>query len=248
MKEEPRKGASLAIVICIAALFLAFALAMVYTAGTLLSRAGRRIGQERSYQLACSFALALEQELKRYDTATEAPSDSFYSYACKFLDGIYGEYDPDHPESTVFHYTAAIPTGENGEAYGQIRVTLYKEANQLQDESMWGEIPTDAPPGTIINEKILRYLFTVEVTSGTGENARSYRTEYRQMAVYGVTFRHNNATIVWNEADSKWHLNSSAGPVYEPQEAYGNIRYEFQEDNMLQCEFENAVSPGGNGI
>ena len=115
-REESKKGSTLVIVVCVSAFLMAFALAMLYTAGLLLSRANRRLEQERSYQLAQSFANVLEQELKAdYDKPENAPEKSFYRYVYQFLEGRYGEYDPDHKDETIFHYTAALPDGVDTE-------------------------------------------------------------------------------------------------------------------------------------
>ena len=134
-KTGDKNGSTLVIVVCISALLMAFALAMLYTAGLLLARAHRRLEQERSYQLAQSFAKVLEEELKAdYDKPENAPEKSFYRYVDNFLEGRYGEYDPDHPDETIFHYTAALPEGVDTEKYGTIKVVMYKEANQ---DRMW---------------------------------------------------------------------------------------------------------------
>ena len=94
-----KNGSTLVVVVCVSAFLMAFALAMLYTAGLLLSRANRRLEQERSYQLAQSFAQVLDQELKAdYDKPENAPEKSFYRYVYNFLEGRYGEYDPDHPD------------------------------------------------------------------------------------------------------------------------------------------------------
>ena len=242
MKTESQKGSSLAVVICISALFLAFALAMLYTAGLLLSQANQRLRQERSYQLAQSFAKALGEELKRYQKPEEAPEKTFYTYACQFLDGVYGEYDPDHPEATVFHYTAAMPEGEDAAPYGEIRVVLYKEANQEQEGSMSGVLSPAEGPDAIINERILRYVFTVEVTAKVDGASYSYRTEYRQMAVYEAEFQCGDRVVVWNKDDNQWHYEASLGtPVLEQD---GDIRYTFQPGQIKRCEFADAVYVG----
>ena len=42
-RAESKKGSTLVIVVCVSAFLMAFALAMLYTAGLLLSRANRRL-------------------------------------------------------------------------------------------------------------------------------------------------------------------------------------------------------------
>ena len=64
---EKKAGASLAIVMIILTLFTAFSLTLMQGAGQMLAQANRRIGQERCYQLAQSFAKVLEKELTKYN-------------------------------------------------------------------------------------------------------------------------------------------------------------------------------------
>lgn len=238
-----KKGSSLVIVVCVSAFLVAFALAMVYSSGLLLARANRRLEQERSYRLAQSFAQTLDAELKKYEKPNilggtdSAPSESFYNYAYKFLEGTYGEYDPDHPDETIFHYTAASPAGIDKDKYGVIKVVMYKEANQEQDVDMSGEIsPQDVD--TVLDKRIIRYIFTVEVTASLNGVSYSYSTEYRQMAAYKVDFTYKGNPVYW---DGQWHRGSQGGDVFEP-EASSNIHYEYRSDsnNITACIFENA--------
>ena len=232
-----KNGSTLVIVVCVSAFLTAFALAMFYTAGLLLARANRRLEQERSYQLAQSFAQVLDQELKTaYDEPKDAPEKSFYRYAYNFLEGRYGEYDPDHPDETIFHYTAALPDGVDAAKYGTVKVVMYKEANQDQDVDMEGELVKDQSVDDILNNGIARYIFTVEVTAESDGVSYSYSTVYRQMATYEVTFKHDGKKIVW---DGGWREYLS-GPDYVVDWDKGNIKYEYQVDKITHCGFENA--------
>lgn len=236
-RVESKKGSTLVIVVCVSAFLMAFALAMLYTSGLLLSRANRRLEQERSYQLAQSFAKVLEQELKAdYDKPENAPENSFYRYVYNFLEGRYGEYDPDHPDETIFHYTAALPDGVDTEKYGTIKVVMYKEANQDQDAEMSGELVKDQSVDDVLNNGIARYTFTVEVTAEVGGVSYSYSTVYQQMATYEVSFKHDGKNILW---DGSWHEYLSS-PEYIVDWEKGNIQYEYQSDKITHCEFANA--------
>lgn len=241
LKRKKTEGSSLVIVVCVSAFLLAFALALVYTAGLLLSGANRRLEQERCYQLAKSFAGVLDGELKKYDKMPAAGSNTFYEYAYQFLEGQYGDYDPDHPEATVFHYSAASPGGLE-ESYGKIKVVLYKEGvldgAPEADVEMSGDI-APAQADTIRTNKLLRYYFTVEVTADTGEATYRYSTKYQQKASYEVEFSHNGTRIVWNEGDSQWHSLSVDGPVYDIPSG-DTIYYEYQPQEIRGCTFENA--------
>ncbi len=236
-RAESEKGSALVIVVCVSAFLMAFALAMLYTAGLLLSRSNRRLEQERSYQLAQSFAGVLEQELKAdYDKPEDAPEKSFYRYVYHFLEGRYGEYDPDHPDETIFHYMAALPDGVDTEKYGAIKVVMYKEANQDQDAEMSGELVKDQSVEDILNNRIARYTFTVEVTAEVNGVSYSYSTVYQQMATYEVRFRHDGRNILW---DGSWYEYLS-GPEYVVDWEKGNIQYEYRSDKITRCEFTNV--------
>ena len=251
-KNRARKGSSLVIVVCVSAFLMAFALAIVYSSGLLLSRANRRLEQERCYRLAQSFAGTLDDELKKYSNPKialvdpqSAPENSFYRYEYQFLEGEYGEFDPDHPDETIFHYTAASPDSVDTGKYGEIRVALYKEADQNQDDAMSGELVEGAGVDDIMNAGIIRYIFTVEVTADLDGVSYSYSTEYRQMATYDVRFTHNGTNIFWK--DNQWHTNHQDGSEYSVDWNLGNIQYEYQSDsnNITRCVFENAYEEGG---
>lgn len=239
----PKQGASLVIVICIAALLMSFALSMLYTASLLLSRANRWLEQEDSYQLAQSFAKVVDHELTGKDyknPGAGVPSDSFYKYACDFLDGRYGEYDPDHPDQTIFHY--AVAKAEKEDQYGSIRVRMYKEANQEQDVEMSGtQTLSDSYNQDILNilsNKLHRFDFTVEVTAEKNEVSYTCGTEYRQMVTYNVAFTDAfGALIVCKEDTGELFYNSMGG---EPVPAGTEIHYQYLPETILECRFEKA--------
>ena len=240
----PKQGAALVIVICIAALLMSFALSMLYTASLLSSRANRRLEQEDSYQLAQSFARVIDHELtgKDYKNPGDAdvPPDSFYKYACDFLNGRYGEYDPDYPDQTIFHYTGASAGAED--QYGSIRVRMFKEANQEQDDEMSGtQTLGDSYNQDIMNilsNKIHRFDFTVEVTAEKNGVSYSCGTEYRQMVTYDVAFTDGNgASIVCRRDTGELFYNSVDGT---PVPADTEIHYQYLPGTIFECRFEKA--------
>ena len=248
-KTGDKNGSTLVIVVCISALLMAFALAMLYTAGLLLARANRRLEQERSYQLAQSFAKVLEEELKAdYDKPENAPEKSFYRYVYNFLEGRYGEYDPDHPEETVFHYTAGVTDVD--ENYGSVRVVLYKEVNQDPEEEIHpeGEIDnSEEKVDGLKDAKLQRYIFTVEVIATLDGISHHYKTEYRQNATYDVEFSHNGILIYWGD-DDQWHTVSGTGGKYEvPAGDKISYRYKTDSDNIKACSFEKAYGAAEGG-
>ena len=245
MKDNSKKGAALVMVACVSAFLAAFSLAMVYTSGLLLSRANRRLEQERSYQAAQSFAKVLDFELKKYNEVenalTAAPDDSFYRYVYKFLEGAYGEYDPDHPDETIFHYTSSNDT-TGTEEYGKIRVVLYKETSREDDDSLTGEIMReDNNPQEIFNMTFQRYIFTVEVTATLNDISYSYSTEYSQSAAYDVSFSCNGVGITWK--DNHW-CRTGTDQEYIIGENE-KVRYEFDNKKITRCTFDHIFAEEG---
>ncbi len=249
VRKHSRQGTSLVLVICASAFLLAFALAMVYTASLMMARANRRLEQERCYQLAKSFAEVLDAELGKYtDPKDTNAEESFYLYACKFLEGDYGEYDPDHPEETVFHYTAGVTDVD--ENYGSVRVVLYKEVNQDPEEEIHpeGEIDnSEEKVDGLKDAKLQRYIFTVEVIATLDGISHHYKTEYRQNATYDVEFSHNGILIYWGD-DDQWHTVSGTGGKYEvPAGDKISYRYKTDSDNIKACSFEKAYGAAEGG-
>lgn len=260
---KAREGSSLIIVICVSAFLMAFALAMIYTAGLSLSRANRRLEQERSYQLARSFSEMLEKELKRYQYLPDNKPDAsepgynadliapdaggtFYQYVVKFLEGQYGEYDPDHPDETIFHFTTGEASGGvDTENYGNIRVVMYKEADEDENE-MSGTIHRDTSLDDINTKLIQRYVFTVVVTAEVNGNAFTYRTEYRQMVNYKVRFMYGTNKISVVNDGTGW--KDTLGNPLEFNEGE-EIQYEYLsgEANIKKCTFENTYQKEGDG-
>lgn len=260
-KAEAKRGTSLVIVICVAAFLMAFALAMLYTAGLLLARANRQLEQERCYQLAKSFSEVLDEELTRYTcpvgaaadpsapAGSQAPDDQcFYSYVRKFLNGVYGEYDPDHPDETIFHYTGAGMDADTKRNYGNVRVVLYKEANP-DAAAMSGDVPDVTNPESVIDADIYLYDFTVEVTaeSEDGKLSCRYSTEYRQSEIYEVAFTTTGGIrVYWDETNGIWHEGSESGIEYDPlTHPAETIRYQYSKDNVKQCIFKNIYEKAG---
>lgn len=264
LSANARQGSSLVIVICVSAFLVAFALAMIYTAGALLSRSNRRLEQERSYQLARSFSEVLGAELARYqylsnglqpttetpgydgDVIAPYPGDSFYQYVVKFLEGDYGEFDPDHPDETIFHYTAgAASGGADTEQYGEIQVALYKDPEETGEMS--GTFLVSEGTAKIEETPIQRYTFRIKVTATLDGKAFSYETKYRQMVSYKVSYWYQDQTVV--EANDGWHQGSVTGPLYNfDGSEILQYRYTPGIENIKSCKFENAFEGEGDSV
>ena len=228
IKAESKKGASLVIVVCVSAFLVAFALAMVYTAGLMLSQANQRLKQERSYQLARSFAETLDEELSRFTKPQDADADSFYLFACRFLElRSYADYNPDYPESTIFHYSAGDWAEKDN--YGEITVALYKENDWDGRQAFFysGDSGNAGYPANVAGN-IARYTFTVEVTARVDNVSYSYSTVYNQSANYGpenLVFYKDGSRIYWNSASAEWQDSTgNVLPIVENDEIEYDIR------------------------
>lgn len=259
-KNRSRAGSSLIIVVCVSAFLVAFALAIVYTGSMLMARANRKMEQERCYQLARSFARVLDGELFRYsgavlrDPELAGPDydDSFYRFACKFLeDKNYQEYNPAYPELTTYYYQ--YDTGE--EPYGKITLILRKE-NDQETDILEGSFPAGSASGAdgstdpleIAMDNISRFTFHVEVAAEADGVTYSYHTSYHTQVRYteeAVTFTVGSDRIHWDKEHKQW-LN------------YANERYEVSDDTIIhykitpsfawlkRCSFEKTIKEAGD--
>lgn len=187
LRRNKRSGVSLIVALCAVAVLIGLSLSIVYSSSMLLSRANRKIGRERCYQLAQSFAQVLDSELKAYNTddkdldAEDAVypqpvdgSTTFYQYVNEILEDR-EEYDPDDP-LTTYYYTV----GSKDDDYGKITVMLRKK-NIGEPLSDTGEFPYDERitwTTTIEHSTSLRYQLWVIAKVEKGADSFTYTTQY----------------------------------------------------------------------
>ena len=239
LRANAKNGISMALVLCVSAFFIAFAAAILYTAGMLTAQSNQRLKEERCYQLAKSYSDVLKNELTKYDKkytddGSTVGNGTFYAFANKFLDDEkYLEYNSDYKDSTKYNFVedgsnlsdiSSSPLSDKG--YGNISVTLKKEQNSDEnvDKILSGGEITGSSGGdyssaikNIENTTVRQYIFTVEVTAYYEDAAYTYRTEYTRAEKYPVTFTHNGNTIVWIEnagGGGTWKVGNSSGGVY----------------------------------
>ena len=259
LRQQKKNGISMAVVLCVSAFFVAFAAAILYTAGMLTAQSNLRLKQERCSQLAKSAADVLDQELQKYTNkdTTEAGSDSFYTFVNKFLDDSqYLDYSEDYPDATKYNFLVsdtdlsdlskadALPEG-----YGNIRIALTKEKNASEDSDSLktGEIHTAANNAAnykteidrIRNITVRDYNFSVAVTASYEDATYTYTTEYSREEKYDVKFTHNGKVIVWDDTNSCWRVGNTSGEVYTPDTSQ-NIQYEFL-NTTTSCVFKENV-------
>ena len=253
LKANEKKGVSMALVLCVSAFFMAFAVAILYTAGVMTAQSTRRLEEERCYQLARSYAEVLGKELTRYDQKEDpAAAGSFYAFANQFLDGErYLEYNDDYPDSSRYQYMLdstdlkdLSKSGSLPEGFGNIRITLSKEKNASENlsELEGGDIPVQEVNSydTVINEKqntsIRQYIFNVEVTAYYNDMTYVYSTEYTREEKYSVQFSHNGTDIVWDAAAQEWKVGNTSGSVYRFSDS-SPIQYKYLTGSTTSCKF-----------
>lgn len=267
LREQKKSGISMVVVLCVSAFFVAFAAAILYTAGMLTAQSNLRLKQERCSQLAKSATDVLEQELQKYTNkdTTEAESGSFYTFANKFLDDSqYLDYSEDYPDATKYNFLVSdtdlsdlTKADSLPEGYGNIRIALSKEKNSSEDadDLKSGEINTAANASNykpeierIRNITVRDYNFSVAVTASYEDATYTYTIEYSREEKYDVKFIHNGKVIVWDDTNARWRLGNSSGEFYIP-DASQNIQYEFL-NTTTSCIFKENVyteTAGGTG-
>ena len=265
LRANAKNGISMALVLCVSAFFIAFAAAILYTAGVLTAESNQRLKEERCYQLAKSYSDVLKKELTKYDKKyTEDGSTvgdgTFYVFANKFLDDEkYLEYNSDYKDSTKYNFIvngsdlsdiSSSPLSEKG--YGNISVTLKKEQNSdenvdkiLSGGEITGVSGADYSSAikNIENTTVRQYIFTVEVTAYYEDVAYTYCTEYTRAEKYPVTFTHKGNTIVWvedAEGNGTWRRGNSSGEVYTIDDDTP-IHYTYNRTASTSCRFEENI-------
>lgn len=176
LRRGRRSGVSLVIALCAVAVLIGLSLSIVYSSSMLLSRANRKIGRERCYQLAQSFAQVLDSELTAYNTErtdlggaddkwpqTADGSRTFYQYANSVLENL-DAYDADDPEHTTYYYSA----GSEDDDYGKVTVMLRKQNTDSEQNpaDRTGRFPyaeKDQRTAEIAAQTFIRYQLSVSV-------------------------------------------------------------------------------------
>lgn len=230
LKANKNKGISMAVMLCVAAFFIAFATAILYTAGLVTSQSTQRLKQERCYQLAKSYAQVVDKELTRYDSKqSESIEGTLYQFANKVLDSSqYSEYDEDgNTEDTQYNYMITgsdmndlFSEADDMKGYGNLSITLRKEKNSDETNSnMLGTIDV-TQDGSGYAEEIARvegtavrqYTLSVDVTAYYEDETYTYTTEYVREEKYRAKFQNNGKTIVWD--GTQWRDDTNVGAVH----------------------------------
>ena len=160
------------------------------------------------------------------------------------------EYNPDYPESTVYHYSAGeSPAGDN---YGKITVVLYKE-NDWEGDRITGILNYDPDemaqdPLSAVAE-VAHYTFTVEVIANTGKASFHHATVYNQQASYdetAVLFEAEGKKLKWDSVRRRWLESNTGNEVTITGTT--TINYEIQPhiDYLTGCKFSKTIQEAGD--
>lgn len=266
LKASRKSGVSMAVMLCVSAFFLAFAAAILYTAGLMTAQSTERLRQERCYQLARTAAAVVDQELTRADYTdknAENVANTFYKFANQFLDGTqYADYDADNdPKHTQYTYLLSgsdldnLSKGISGmEGFGNLSVTLRKEKDNTADSSVVDKEITIVDPSAdftsrieeIKQEGVRQYSLSVDVTAYYEDVEYTYTTKYIRAETFEPTFKYEGQTIYWNETDKKWKSNSSVGPDVLLKTGE-KISYTFTSSAATSSRFINVQDTNGGG-
>ena len=231
-----QQGFAMILVLCLGALFVALAAALVYAASLMLSNADRQLPEQDVYELATSFSDVLEQELLNYtglnkDGTVNADQSLGYFinhiYVKKnSLENPYGD-DTNHvfplqaPEG-VDELTVTLskhPSDDVDESSNVLKFYDIAENKSMLDlsdklESEKDEYNEEAEKYNIKrsdNEAVVEdYEITVTVKVVKGEQSYACTRKYRHVGCYQIYYTFNNS----NNEFVKYGLNGKDALVF----------------------------------
>lgn len=270
LRRNSRSGVSLIVALCAVAVLIGLSLSIVYSSSMLLARANRKIGRERCYQLAQSFAEVLDDELRAYDTERSDigadedrvanPDDStFYTYANSVLEN-FPVYDPDNPDETTFRYTTGTTDGE----YGKVTVTLRsidtKDAeNPANEQYEFAYENRSTETVKIESRTFLHYQLSVGVTVELGADSYTYTTQYNREDGYEPVYTWQSETgsafqVYWQRERGEFSRDNDGsdivypGTVGEDENAHQEIvtiAYRYNPDKMTYKKYTPVQNVDG---
>lgn len=254
-----QQGLAMILVLCLGALFVALAAALVYAASLMMANADRQLPEQDVYELAVSFSDVLEQELLNYTGAKADESgtlaeedDQSIGY---FINHIYvkkGSIDNPYGDDTDHTFTLQAPEGID-----EMSVTLNKHSSDDMDES--GNI-IDSDPitenlGTLITKLWIQkvngttmdvddYVVSVTVKVVKGDQSYSYTRKYKHTGIYSYYYTlDDNANTRYSfsgaESDTALKLTNMATreerTVTNDDASTLYLRYSMDTDNA--CTF-----------
>lgn len=252
LHRHSRSGVSLIVALCAVAVLIGLSLSIVYSSSMLLSRANRKIGRERSYQLAQSFSEVLQSELLAYDTDSDALNGTFYHFVNSILDDAdIPEYDPDVSDTTYYYTTDEV------ENYGKLTVALRKTQNaDTPGEGTFSYTDRRTETEKIEKQTYRHYDLSVCVTDETGADRFDYTTQYKRLDTYEPIYIWNgeneqNVRVYWVNGEFCRSDNGTDELIPARDEETGReeavqIHYSYDEDHITRKIYEpNPKVEGG---
>jgi len=267
-----QQGFAMILVLCLGALFVALAAALVYAASLMLSNANRQLPEQDAYELAASFSDVLEQELLHYTglnadgTANNDGSLGYFinnTYVRKGgIKNVYGE-DTDHT------FTLQAPAGVD-ELTVTLRKTLSEAYGETADESTSDSnilISYDITSNTDLQnlsevmksreqsyEKngLADYDITVTVKVTRDEKSYAVTRKYRHTGKYRIYYTMDDTAAQWTfdsyqkDGETGYLLFKNAASQEKSVYASGNttlhMRYHIEDGTAYGCTFTRITS------
>ena len=197
-----QQGLAMILVLCLGALFVALAAALVYAASLMMANADRQLPEQDVYELAVSFSDVLEQELLHYtgakekDGAMTEENDQSIGY---FINHIYvkkGSIDNPYGDDTDHTFTLQAPEGID-----EMTVTLNKHPSDDVDEG--GNVIDTEPITENLSNLLIKlrnqsengstmnvddYVIRVTVKVVKGDQSYSYTRKYKHTGIYSYYY------------------------------------------------------------
>ena len=267
-----QQGFAMILVLCLGALFVALAAALVYAASLMLSNANRQLPEQDVYELAASFSDVLEQELLHYTglkadgTANDDGSLGYFinnTYVRKGgIKNVYGE-DTDHT------FTLQAPTGVD-ELTVTLRKTLSEAYGETADESTSDSnilISYDIASNTDLQNlsEVMKsreqsyeengladYDITVTVKVTRDEESYAVTRKYRHTGKYRIYYTMDDTAAQWTFKD---YQSEGTSPylrfinaanqelkVYNNSNTTLHMRYHIEDGTAYGCTFTRITS------
>ena len=267
-----QQGFAMILVLCLGALFVALAAALVYAASLMLSNANRQLPEQDVYELAASFSDVLEQELLHYTglnadgTANDDGSLGYFinnTYVRKGgIKNVYGE-DTDHT------FTLQAPAGVD-ELTVTLRKTLSEAYGETADESTSDSnilISYDIASNTDLQNlsEVMKsreqsyeengladYDITVTVKVTKDEESYAVTRKYRHTGKYRIYYTMDDTAAQWTfdsyqkDGETGYLLFKNAASQEKSVYASGNttlhMRYHIEDGTAYGCTFTRITS------
>ena len=259
-----QRGVAMILVLCLGALFIALAAALVYASSLMMANANRQLPEQDVYELATSFSDVLEQELLHYTGAKADASgnmteenDQSIGY---FINHIYvkkGSIDNPYGDDTDHTFSLQAPDGVDS-----MTVTLNKHpsdevddsGNVLESYELGQRSPKDLSDLLDSAENdygkvgIRDYDISVTVKVVKGDESYAYTRKYQHYGFYQVYYtlddRTNNQLVrhELNGTDTLIFYNAVDNPTSITAGTTGTLYQRYRMDTATACRFTRITA------